>query len=80
MPQQGHGQGAAGMLQERHGWVKRPQGRLQARQNRARAATEPQEMRAVAQLQEAKVRGAAKPPPWAAQLPIAMGGRLGVVA
>ena len=48
MPQQGYGQGAAGMLQEHHGWVKRPQGRPQARQEWARAAIEPQEMRAVA--------------------------------
>ena len=32
MPQQGYGQGVAGMPQECHGWVKRPQGRPQATQ------------------------------------------------
>ena len=68
-PQQEYGQGAAGTPQERHGWVKRPQGRPQARQEQARTATEPQETRAVAQPPEAKVRGAAKPSPRAAQLP-----------
>ena len=57
------------MPQECQGWVKRPQGRPQARQEWARMATEPQEMRVVAQPQEAKVCGAAKPPPWAAEPP-----------
>ena len=69
MPQQGYGQGAAWMPQERQGWVKRPQGQPQARQEWARIATEPQEMRVVAQPPEVKVFGAAKPSPWAAQLP-----------
>ena len=36
MPQQGYGQGVAGMLQERLGWVKRLQGRPQATQEWAR--------------------------------------------
>ena len=69
MPQQGYGQGVAGIPQERHGWVKRPKGRPQARQERARTAIEPQETRAVAQPPEAKVRGVAKPPPRAARPP-----------
>ena len=69
MPQQGYGQGAAGTLQGRQGWVKWPQGWPQARQEWARTATELQEMWAVAQLPEAKVHGAAKPHPRAAQLP-----------
>ena len=69
LPQQGYGQGVAGMPQERHGWLKRPQGWPQARQERTRTATEPQETRAVAQPQEAKVCGAAKPPPRAAEPP-----------
>ena len=56
------------MPQECQGWVKRLQGRPQARQEWAQMATEPQEMQAVAQMPEAKVRGAAKPHPWAAQL------------
>ena len=67
--QQGYRQGAAGMPQECYGWVKRPQGQPQARQEQARTATEPQETRAVAQPLEAKVHGAAKPSPWVAQLP-----------
>ena len=66
------------MLQESQGWVKRPQGRPQVTQNWAWAAvtlqekpqvaTEPQEMWAVAQSLEAKVCGAAKPPPQAFEL------------
>ena len=67
-PQREQGKGAAGMPQELQGWVKRPQGWPQARQEQARMATEPQEMRVVAQLPEAKVCRAAKPHPWAAQL------------
>ena len=67
-PQREQGQGVAGMLQEYQGWVKRPQGWPQAIRNWARAATEPQEMRAVAQPPEAKVRGAAKLYPRVAQL------------
>ena len=62
------GQGVAGMLQEHLGWVKRPQGWPWVTQEQAWVATEPQEMRAVAQPPEAKVCGAAKPPPWAAEL------------
>ena len=69
MPQQGQGQGVAGPLQECHGWVKRPQEWPQARQERARMAIELQEMQAVAQPLEAKVCGAAKPPPRVAQPP-----------
>ena len=69
MPQQGQGQGVAGMPQECHGWVKRPQGQPQARQERAQMAIELEDTRAVAQPPEAKVRGVAKPPPWAAQPP-----------
>ena len=49
MPQQEQGQGAAGTPQECLGWVKRPQGQPQATQEWAQAATELQEMRAVAQ-------------------------------
>ena len=67
-PQQGYGQGVAGTLQERQGWVKRPQEWPQARQEWAQVAIEPQEMWAVAQPPEAKVSGAAKPPPWVAEL------------
>ena len=67
MPQQGYRQGVAGMLQERLGWVQGPQGWPQATLNRARAATEPQETWAVAQLPEAKVCGVAKPSPWVAE-------------
>ena len=69
MPQQEQGQKVAGMPQECLGLVKRPQGQPQARQERAWMATEPQEMRAVAQPPEAKVQGAAKPLLWAAQPP-----------
>ena len=43
-------------------------------------AIEPQEMWVVAQPPEAKVRGAAKPLPWVAELHIAMGGWLCSVA
>ena len=68
-PQHEQGQGAAGTPQECQGWVTRLQGRLQVTRNWARAATEPQEMQAVAQRQEAKVYGAAKSPPWAAEPP-----------
>ena len=67
------------MPQECLGWVKRPQGRPWVTQDLAwvavipqekpRMAIEPQETWAVAQPLEAKVRGAAKPPPWAAQPP-----------
>ena len=67
MPQQEQGQGVAGTPQEYLGWVKRPQEGPQARQNWAQAAIEPQEMWAVAQPPEAKVRGVAKPPPWVAE-------------
>ena len=66
---QEYGQGAAGMPQEHQGWVKRPQGRPQARQEWAWVAIEPQEMRAVAQAPEAKVGGAANPLPWVAEPP-----------
>ena len=69
IPQWEQGQGAAGMLQECQGWVKRPQGWPQARQEQSQMATEPQEMWAVAQPLEAKVHGGAKPHLWAAQLP-----------
>ena len=41
MLQREQGQGAAGMPQECQGWVKRPQGQPQARQERAWMATEP---------------------------------------
>ena len=43
IPQQGYGQGVAGTPQECQGWVKRPQGWPQARQERAWMAIEPQE-------------------------------------
>ena len=66
-PQWEQGQGVAGMPQECQGWVKRPQGQPQVTQNWARVATEPQETWAVAQPPEAKVCGAAKPPPRAAE-------------
>ena len=67
-PQQGAGAvGQLGCHSNILGWVKRPQGQPQARQERVRAATEPQEMRAVAQPPEAKVCGAAKPPLQVAQ-------------
>ena len=66
-PQWEQGQGGAGMLQECLGWVKRLQGRPQARQEWAQTAIEPQEMWAVAQPLETKVRGAAKPPPRVAE-------------
>ena len=69
IPQWEQGQGAAGMPQEYQRWVKRLQGWLQARQERARTATEPQKMQAVIQLPEAKVYRAAKPHLWVAQLP-----------
>ena len=69
MLQQGYRQGAAGIPQEHHRWVQRPQGWPQARQERAIMATELQDMWAVAQPQEAKVRGVAKPPPRVAQPP-----------
>ena len=48
-PQQDQGQEAAGTPQECLGWVKRPQGQPQVRQERAQMATKPQEMWAVAQ-------------------------------
>ena len=57
------------MPQECHRWVKRSQERLQTRQEQARVVIEPQEMRAVALPLEAKVRGVAKPLPWAAEPP-----------
>ena len=69
IPQQEYGQGAAGMLQEYLGWVKRPQEQPQARQEGAWLAREPQEMWVVVQPLEAKVSGVAKPPPWAAEPP-----------
>ena len=69
MLQQEQGQGVAGMLHENQGWVKRPQGQPQARKKREQMATEPQEMRAVAQPLEAKVHGAAKLHPWPTQPP-----------
>ena len=69
MPQQEHGQGAARMPQEGQGWVKRPQERPRATRNWAKVAIEPQKMREVAQPPEAKVHGAAKPPPRAAEPP-----------
>ena len=68
-PQQEYRKGAAGMLQEHQGWVKRPQEQPQARQERAQVAIKPQEMRVVALLPEVKVSGVAKPPPWVAELP-----------
>ena len=68
-PQWEKGKGAAGTPQECQGWVKRPQERPQVTQNQAWVAIEPQEMWTDAQVPEAKVCGAAKPPPWAAQPP-----------
>ena len=56
------------MLQACLGWVRRPQERPQVIQERAQVAREPQETWAVAQPPEAKVSGAAKPPPRAAEL------------
>ena len=76
MPQQAYGQGVAGMPQECHGWVKRLQGRPEVRQKWARAAVELQEMWVVAQPPEAKVRRAAKPHLWVAQLPQPWAGSL----
>ena len=67
-PQWEQGQGVAGTPQEYLGWVKRLKEGLQATQNWAQAAIEPQQMWAVAQPPEAKVRGVAKPPPWVAEL------------
>ena len=67
--QQEYGQGAAGMPQEYQGWAKRSQEQPQARHEWAKAAREPQEMQVVAQPPEAKVSGAAKPPPWVAEPP-----------
>ena len=69
MPQWEQGQGAAGTLQECQGWVKRPHRQPQATKNWAWVAIELQEMRVVAQPPEAKVSGAAKPPPRVAELP-----------
>ena len=69
MPQWEQGQGAAGTPQEYLGWVKRAQGRPWATQNWARAAIELQETWAVAKLPEAKVHGAADPPPRASEPP-----------
>ena len=68
-PQWEQGQGVAGTPQEYLGWVKRPEEGPQATQNWAQAAIEPQQMWAVTQPPEAKVHGAAKPPPWVAELP-----------
>ena len=68
-PQWEQGQGAAGMPQERLGWVKRPQERPWVTWNRARAAIEPQDTWAVAQPPEAKVGGASNPLLWVAQPP-----------
>ena len=77
--QQKYGQGAAGMMQECPGWDKRLQERPWATQKRGRAAVtpqekpgaafEPQEMRVVAQLPEARVSGVAKPLPQVAEPP-----------
>ena len=70
--QQEYRHGAAGTPQECHGWVKRLQEQPRARKKWAqaaimlqkpRAAVEPQEMRAVVQLLEAKVGGVANPLP-----------------
>ena len=55
------------MMQEYPGWVKKPQEWPQATQKYALAAVELQETWAVAQTQEAKVSGVAKPPPWVAE-------------
>ena len=66
-PQQEYRQGVPRMPQECLGWVKRPQERPQAKQERAQVAREPQETWSVTQPQEAKVRGAAKPPPRVAE-------------
>ena len=66
-PQQEYLKGVPGMPQECLGWVKRPQERPQVRQEQAQVAREPQEMWSVAQPPEAKVRGAAKPPPRVAE-------------
>ena len=68
-PQQEYGQGAAGMPQNVKGGLRGHRSQPQARQEWAQAAREPQEMRAVAQPPEAKVSGAAKPPPWVAEPP-----------
>ena len=57
------------MPQEYLGWVKRPQEQPQAGQKWAQAAVEPHEMCVVAHPPEAKVSGAAKPPPWVAEPP-----------
>ena len=67
------------MPQECQGWVKRLQERPWARQKWAQVAVmlqeklqmavELQETWAVAQPPEAKLSGAAKPPPWAAEAP-----------
>ena len=74
--QQENGQGVAGMPQEHLGWVKRPQEWPQARQEWAWVTRELQEMQAVAQPLEAKVHGAAKPPPRAAKPPSPWAGGL----
>ena len=66
-PQQEYGKGAAGMLQQHIGWVKRLQEWPQVRQERVQVAVEPQEMWAVAQPPEAKVSEVANPLPWAAE-------------
>ena len=68
-PQWEQGQGAAGTPQECQGWVRRPQEQPRVTWNWAWAAIELQEIQAVAQPPEAKVCGAAKPPPWVAEPP-----------